>query len=220
MRRRTPALLGSLLLATLLLGACASQDDTPTADAGSPAGSTSAAPSSAASSAAPSSAAPSAPTSAAPSSPSPEQLKQLLAQALDKYAAKTPPQNTPAVSGAVGKKPEVSKPAGDPPAKLVIKDLVVGKGAEAPVNSTVTVDYHGVKWDDGAEFDSSFGREPATFPLGNLIPGWQIGIPGMKEGGRRELVVPAELAYGPAGGQHELAGKTLVFVIDLKKVGG
>ena len=207
-RRRTPALFGSLIVVTLTLGACASNDDSTTTGAGTPAGSAPA-----------TSAAPSTPASPAPSSPNPEQLKKLLAQALEKYAVKTPPANTPAVSGDVGKKPEVAKPAGEAPAKLVIKDLVVGEGAEAPVNSTVTVDYHGVQWDTGKEFDSSFGKDPATFPLGNLIPGWQIGIPGMKEGGRRELVVPAELAYGPAGGQHELSGKVLVFVIDLKKVG-
>ncbi|WP_044990590.1 FKBP-type peptidyl-prolyl cis-trans isomerase, partial [Prescottella equi] len=65
-------------------------------------------------------------------------------------------------------------------------------------------------------FDSSFLRgESVAFPLNRLIPGWQEGIPGMKVGGRRKLTVPPELAYGPAGGGHQLSGKTLVFVIDL-----
>jgi peptidylprolyl isomerase len=204
-RRRTPALLGSTLLCvSLLLTACASDDDGTTGANPPPAAGTS-------------------PTSPPPASPTASEsvdLDKALADALAKYALATPPANTPKVSGEVGQKPTVAKPAGTEPTKLVIKDLVVGKGPVAPVNSTVTVDYHGVRWDNGEVFDSSFGKQPAEFPLANLIPGWQIGIPGMKEGGRRELVVPAELAYGPAGGSGgELAGKTLVFVIDLKKVG-
>ena len=207
MRRRTPALLGSTLLcASLLLTACASDDGSSTA-APPPSGGTSTSP-------------PATPPSQTPSASQSVDLDKALADALAKYAVATPPANTPKVSGAVGQKPTVAKPAGTEPTKLVIKDLVVGTGPVAPVNSTVTVDYYGVRWDNGQEFDTSFGKEPAKFPLANLIPGWQIGIPGMKEGGRRELVVPAELAYGPAGGNGgELAGKTLVFVIDLKKVG-
>jgi FKBP-type peptidyl-prolyl cis-trans isomerase len=116
-------------------------------------------------------------------------------------------------------KPEIDAPTGPAPTGLVIEDLVVGEGAEAKPGDTVTVHYVGVEYDTGEEFDSSWGRgESIQFPLRGLIQGWQDGIPGMKEGGRRTLVIPPELAYGPAGG-HFLGGKTLIFVIDLLSVG-
>jgi peptidylprolyl isomerase len=113
-------------------------------------------------------------------------------------------------------KPEVDAPTGPAPADLEISDIAVGDGAEAKASSTVKVHYLGVEYDSGDEFDSSWSRGQAIdFPLRQLIAGWQQGIPGMKVGGRRKLVVPPQLAYGPAGGRHALAGKTLVFVIDL-----
>lgn len=116
-------------------------------------------------------------------------------------------------------KPEFDAPEGPAPADLVIRDITVGDGTEAKPGDTVTVHYAGVEYDSGEEFDSSWGRgESIQFPLRGLIQGWQDGIPGMKEGGRRELVIPPHLAYGPAGG-HFLGGKTLVFIIDLIKVG-
>jgi len=116
-------------------------------------------------------------------------------------------------------KPEIDAPAGPAPADLVIRDIVVGDGAEAKPGDTVTVHYVGVEYETGEEFDSSWNRgESIQFPLRGLIQGWQDGIPSMKEGGRRELVIPPHLAYGPAGG-HFLGGKTLIFVIDLIKVG-
>jgi peptidylprolyl isomerase len=116
-------------------------------------------------------------------------------------------------------KPEVEAPEGPAPTDLVIRDLIVGDGAEAQPGDTVTVHYLGVEYDSGEEFDSSWSRgESIQFPLRGLIQGWQEGIPGMKVGGRRELVIPPEKAYGPAGG-HFLGGKTLVFVIDLLAVG-
>lgn len=116
-------------------------------------------------------------------------------------------------------KPEIDAPDGPAPEVLVIDDIVVGEGAEAKPGDTVTVHYVGVEYDSGEEFDSSWGRgESIQFPLRGLIQGWQDGIPGMKEGGRRTLVIPPHLAYGPAGG-HFLGGKTLIFVIDLIKVG-
>ena len=115
--------------------------------------------------------------------------------------------------------PEIDFPGGPAPAELVTTDVTVGEGAEAAPGSTVTVHYVGVEYDSGEEFDSSWGRgEPIAFPLGNLIKGWQEGIPGMKVGGRRQLVCPPSLAYGPAGGGHRLSGKTLIFVIDLLDV--
>ncbi len=112
-------------------------------------------------------------------------------------------------------KPEIDFPEGDAPAELVIEDIVVGDGEEAKSASTVEVHYLGVDFESGDEFDSSWSRgESIQFPLMALVPGWQKGIPGMKVGGRRKLIVPPELAYGNAPG-HPLAGRTLIFVIDL-----
>ncbi|MBP1327482.1 peptidylprolyl isomerase [Leucobacter exalbidus] len=112
-------------------------------------------------------------------------------------------------------KPEIEFPEGPAPAELQIEDIEVGTGAEALASSTVDVHYLGVEYETGDEFDSSWGRgESINFPLRALIQGWQVGIPGMKVGGRRKLVVPPAQAYGTAGG-HPLAGKTLIFVIDL-----
>jgi peptidylprolyl isomerase len=116
-------------------------------------------------------------------------------------------------------KPEVEFPGGEPPIDLQINDLVVGDGAEAAAGATVDVHYVGVEFESGEEFDASYNRGASIeFPLRGLIQGWQDGIPGMRVGGRRQLIVPPELAYGPAGGGHRLSGKTLVFVIDLLSV--
>ncbi len=116
-------------------------------------------------------------------------------------------------------KPEIEPPAGDEPTELVIRDIIEGDGTEAKPGDNVTVHYVGVEFASGEEFDSSWNRgESIQFPLRGLIQGWQDGIPVMKVGGRRELVIPPHLAYGPAGG-HFLGGKTLVFIIDLIKVG-
>ena len=113
-------------------------------------------------------------------------------------------------------KPEIEFPSGPAPGQLVVEDLVVGAGAEAVPGGTVEVHYVGVDYDSGDEFDSSWGRgQPIACPLQGLIQGWQDGIPGMKVGGRRQLVIPPEQAYGPAGSGHQLSGKTLIFVIDL-----
>lgn len=109
---------------------------------------------------------------------------------------------------------------GPAPTELVIKDIVIGDGAEATPGAKVTVHYLGVEFETGEQFDSSWDRgESIEFPLRGLIAGWQEGIPGMKVGGRRQLTIPPELAYGPAGGGHRLSGKTLVFMIDLLGVG-
>ena len=113
-------------------------------------------------------------------------------------------------------KPEVDFPDGPAPSQLVIEDIIVGDGPEAVAGANVEVHYVGVEYDTGEEFDSSWNRgQSIEFPLRGLIAGWQDGIPGMKVGGRRKLVIPPEQAYGPAGGGHQLSGKTLIFVIDL-----
>lgn len=116
-------------------------------------------------------------------------------------------------------KPEIDFPEGPAPTELVIEDVTVGDGTEALPSSTVEVHYLGVEHDSGEEFDSSWSRgESINFPLSALIEGWKLGIPGMKVGGRRKLIVPPAQAYGTAGG-HPLSGKTLIFVIDLLNVG-
>ncbi len=113
-------------------------------------------------------------------------------------------------------KPEIEFYDGGVPDAVVIQDIEVGTGAEATRGATVDVHYLGVELETGEEFDSSWSRgESINFPLGALIAGWQDGIPGMKVGGRRQLVIPPHLAYGPAGGGHRLSGSTLIFVIDL-----
>lgn len=115
-------------------------------------------------------------------------------------------------------KPEIDFVEGPAPEDLVITDLVVGDGAEAVPGGRVEVHYLGVDFETGEQFDASWDRgESITFPLAGLIAGWQEGIPGMRVGGRRQLVIPPRLAYGEAGG-HRLAGRTLVFVIDLLDV--
>ncbi|KAB1657287.1 FKBP-type peptidyl-prolyl cis-trans isomerase [Pseudoclavibacter chungangensis] len=112
-------------------------------------------------------------------------------------------------------KPEIEFPEGPAPAELVIEDIIIGDGPEALASSTVKVHYLGVEYESGEEFDSSWSRgEPIDFPLAALVKGWQEGIPGMRVGGRRKLILTPSLAYGTAGG-HPLSGKTLVFVIDL-----
>jgi len=108
---------------------------------------------------------------------------------------------------------------GEAPDELVIEDLIVGDGVEVTAGQTVTVHYLGVEFESGEQFDSSWDRnESIEFALRGLIQGWQIGIPGMKVGGRRQLIIPPHLAYGPAGSGHRLSGQTLVFVIDLLAV--
>ena len=115
-------------------------------------------------------------------------------------------------------KPEIDFNPEPAPSSLVIQDLIVGDGAEATAGGRVTVHYVGVNYETGEQFDASWDRgEPATFPLNGLIKAWQDGIPGMKVGGRRQLICPPDTAYGTSGG-HRLSGQTLVFVIDLLQV--
>ena len=116
-------------------------------------------------------------------------------------------------------KPEIDFIEGPAPTDLVSTDIVVGDGEEATPGATVLVHYVGVDFETGEQFDASWDRgEAIKFPLQGLIAGWQQGIPGMKVGGRRQLVCPPALAYGESGG-HRLSGRTLVFVIDLLGVG-
>lgn len=119
-------------------------------------------------------------------------------------------------------KPKVTVPKGAPPKKLVVKEIEKGSGEEAKSGDEVTVQYVGVDYKNGKEFDSSWSRnEPFTFTLGEgqVIPGWDKGVAGMKVGGRRELIIPPELAYGETGSPPAIGpNETLVFVIDLLEV--
>jgi FKBP-type peptidyl-prolyl cis-trans isomerase len=129
---------------------------------------------------------------------------------------------TPKPPPALAKKPVVTVPTGPAPTKLVTKDLVTGTGQTVKPGQTVTVNYVGDLYKTGKEFDSSWKTgQPATFPLtaGGVIPGWVQGIPGMKVGGRRELIIPASLAYGKAGRPPTIpANSPLVFVVDLLSI--
>jgi len=119
-------------------------------------------------------------------------------------------------------KPQVTVPTGSPPTELVQEDLVEGSGPSAKAGDQVTVQYVGVGFDSGKEFDASWDRgEPFSFQLGagEVIPGWDQGVAGMKAGGQRQLVIPAELAYGEAGFPPAIApNEALVFVVDLLDV--
>jgi peptidylprolyl isomerase len=124
------------------------------------------------------------------------------------------------VSDDTSKKPTITKPAGDAPAKLVKKDIVVGKGAAAKAGDSLSMQYLGALFADGKQFEASWDSgQPFDFVLGqgNVIPGWDQGIVGMKAGGRRLLVIPAELAYGETGQGDIPPNAPLVFVVDLLK---
>jgi peptidylprolyl isomerase len=121
-------------------------------------------------------------------------------------------------SEELGAKPEVTVPD-EPATELVTDDIVVGDGAEAASGDKVEVEYVGVGQASGQEFDSSWETPgPFSFELGagEVIPGWDEGIAGMREGGRRLLVIPGDLAYGPTGRPPDIGpNETLVFAVDL-----
>lgn len=125
------------------------------------------------------------------------------------------------ISTDLKKKPSIPKAAATAPKGLVIKDIVVGTGAEAKTGGAITVKYVGVDYKTGKQFDASWdsGKDfPFTLGQGAVIPGWDEGVVGMKVGGRRELVIPADKAYGEAGSAPSIGpNATLIFVIDLVK---
>jgi peptidylprolyl isomerase len=116
-------------------------------------------------------------------------------------------------------KPEIDFPGGEPPADLEIKDIWEGDGPVAKAGDTVSVHYVGVAFSSGEEFDASWNRgAPLKFQLGigQVIAGWDQGVQGMKVGGRRQLTIPAHLAYGDRGAGGAIKpGETLIFVCDL-----
>jgi len=129
-------------------------------------------------------------------------------------AIKPPPQ--------LSKEPVVTVPKSPPPSRLVVKDLIAGTGKPATTGSTITVNYVGVNYKSGKQFDASWLRhQPFTTALsnGNVIPGWVQGLSGMKVGGRRELIIPPALGYGSKGAGSAIPpNSTLVFVVDLLSV--
>ena len=123
--------------------------------------------------------------------------------------------NLPTVTTNQGEAPTIGAPSGTAPTTLVIKDIIEGTGAEALPTSTMTVHYTLMTWSNGKLIESSWNSgSPATFPLANVIVGWQQGIPGMKVGGRRLLVIPPDLGYGAQGGGPIGPNETLIFVVD------
>jgi peptidylprolyl isomerase len=149
----------------------------------------------------------------------------------EQAAAPTPAPAAPANIDAIvkgitkntKKEPKIVTPEGDPPTKLVIKDIVKGKGPKAKAGDTLTMQYVGYSWSNGQKFDASWDRgQPFPFQLGAgmVIPGWDQGMAGMQKGGRRLLVIPPDLGYGDAGAGGAIGpNETLVFAVDLKKIG-
>jgi peptidylprolyl isomerase len=119
-------------------------------------------------------------------------------------------------------RPQIDKPEGDIPFELGIEDIVVGEGDEATRGSKVSVHYAGVAFSSGEEFDASWNRgRPFEFKLGagQVIPGWDAGVEGMRVGGRRQLTIPSAMAYGARGAGGVIKPhEPLVFVVDLLSV--
>ena len=119
-------------------------------------------------------------------------------------------------------RPQIEKPEGDIPFELGIEELTVGDGPEATKGSTVSVHYVGVAFRSGEEFDASWNRgRPFEFKLGRgqVIPGWDAGVEGMRVGGRRKLTIPSAMAYGARGAGGAIQPhEPLVFVVDLLEV--
>jgi peptidylprolyl isomerase len=116
-------------------------------------------------------------------------------------------------------KPEVQVPEGPPSYELELEDLSVGEGEEAVAGLVVEVHYVGVSWATGKQFDASWDRG-GTFKFGlgkgQVIPGWDQGVAGMKVGGRRRITIPPDLAYGKRGAGGAIGpDETLIFVVDL-----
>jgi peptidylprolyl isomerase len=126
---------------------------------------------------------------------------------------------TTPTSGPLATEPTITPPKGPAPTTLVTKEIVKGTGAEAKAGESVTVNYVGALYSNGKVFNASWEtKEPFTFTLGQgqVIPGWDKGVPGMLVGGRRELIIPAELAYGKKGSPPKIPPNApLIFVVDL-----
>jgi peptidylprolyl isomerase len=120
-------------------------------------------------------------------------------------------------------KPAIEIPSAEPPNELVIEDQIIGEGSECSPGQLINVDYLGVSWSSGTEFDSSWSRnEIFSFSLGigQVIAGWDEGFVGMRVGGRRKLIIPPAKGYGEQGAGGVIGpDETLVFVVDLRSIG-
>ncbi|MFM2214856.1 MAG: hypothetical protein RJA88_225 [Actinomycetota bacterium] len=121
----------------------------------------------------------------------------------------------PVVSVVAGQAPTISKPEGTPPAELTFSDVIVGTGAEVLPTSTLTVHYTLMAWSTGKIIESSWSGQPATFPLAQVVEGWQKGLPGAKAGGRRLLILPPSMGYGASGSGPIGPNETLIFSVDI-----
>lgn len=106
-------------------------------------------------------------------------------------------------------KPRIRVPNGPPPKKLVVKDLIKGTGPAVGADDEIVVNYIAVNYKTGEEFETTYGDRPSTFPIDEVIKGWEIGLKGMKVGGRRELIIPSKLGYGTGA---------LIYVVDLLEI--
>ena len=119
-------------------------------------------------------------------------------------------------------KPVIQAGSGDPPTEVVIEDIVEGTGPAARTGDTVDVQYVGALFEDGSEFDSSWSTgQPFVVTLGEgqVIEGWEEGLVGIRKGGRREIIIPSDLAYGPTGQPPSIPpDAALIFIVDAEKV--
>jgi peptidylprolyl isomerase len=135
--------------------------------------------------------------------------------------------NVDAIAAGITKntkqEPKIVMPSGDPPTQLVIKDVVKGKGPKAKPGDKLTMQYTGYSWSNGQKFDASWDRGGQPFPFqlgaGMVIPGWDKGMVGMQKGGRRLLIIPPDMGYGPQGSGPIAPNETLIFAVDLEKIG-
>ena len=136
----------------------------------------------------------------------------------DTATASTSPAEAAKALEDTSKRPVIPKPTGVPPRRLVKEDIVKGKGPGAKPGDVVVVNYVGMNFSNGQEFDASWDRGepfPVQLGAGNVIQGWEKGLIGIKKGGRRKLTIPPELGYGPQGSPPAIPpNETLVFVID------
>lgn len=151
-----------------------------------------------------------------------EREKEAPESAATATATATPEAVDESANTNLDEKPVVARPTGEAPAELQTEDIVDGKGKAAKAGDAISVQYVGVSYSTGQEFDASWDRgEPFQFELGGgqVIPGWDQGLEGMKVGGRRKLVIPPDLGYGEAGSPPAIApNETLIFIVDLLEI--
>ncbi len=155
-----------------------------------------------------------APTTTTPTTTTPASTTTVAPQSFAPVASPSP-------AGSFGKAPTVVVPAGNPPTAMQVSDLIHGTGAVAKVGSKLTVQYVLATYSSRKVVQSSWTRQPFSFTLGvgQVIPGWDEGMVGMRVGGRREMIIPPALGYkSVAAGPGIAANDTLVFVVDLLKV--